>query len=424
MTAKRLIVTSLMAAIAITPVTRATAGDALAGGIIGGIIGGVIVNEASKNRRKRVYSNTTSSATRAANREVQTSLNYFSFPAGTPDGVMGRNSRNAVAQYQAYLGYPATGRLSLYERDFLVTSYHRAIAGGPATNQLIATNQQGTRGLLVAYRNQIAGVSPNPVAPVAVSPQVVAPVVADAPVVSFMASETTEDTMPSFMGQANSLSLASHCNTISLLTNSNGGFVTEVSMSDPNLALNEQFCLARTYAIAQGEELIAKVQGFSADQIAKQCATFGPLLKDHVAGMSLKSQQQVLQDVGQFVLKSGMSPAQLSGTAKICLSVGYRTDDMDVAIGSGLLLVVLGHQVYSELMGHHLTQGIGASQRFDLAQVWYKTGLDALENGATAVFAPGQPDRNSLIREASFRLNGGVGTSSEATTMPVFNVEQ
>ena len=411
MTADRFISIGLACALSFLPVPRAQASD-LGAGLLGGIIGGVIVNESIKsrqNQRQTVYRNSVNSTARAQNREVQTSLNYFSFPAGNPDGVMGRNSRNAISQYQAHLGYPATGQLTPYERDFLVTSYHRAIAGGAATNQLIAADPRGSRGLLISYRDQLAGAPTTTVSPgttVVVTPQVSVqpPVVAAA-----------GNGLPTFMGQSGSISLASHCNKVSLLTNSNGGFVTEASMGDPNQALNEQFCLARTYAIAQGEELASQVQGFSAGQIAQQCAAFGPAMKEHVAGLSLKSEQDVLQGVGGFVLQSGMSPAQLAGTAKICLSVGYRTDDMDVAIGSALLLVVLGNPVYAELMGHHLAQGIGAGQRADLAQIWYQTGLEAISNGAAPVFAPGQPERNDLIRKAAFQVNGGAG---EATTKP------
>ena len=91
----------------------------------------------------KVYRAPTYSAARVENREIQTALNYFNFPAGTPDGVMGRNSRNAISQYQAHLGYPVTGQLSLYEKDFLVSSYHRAIAGGAVTHQQIAQNPDG-----------------------------------------------------------------------------------------------------------------------------------------------------------------------------------------------------------------------------------------------------------------------------------------
>ena len=83
--------------------------------MVGGIVGGIVVNEAPENRQQcRVYGITPSySPDRAANAEVQISLNYFGFPAGTPDGVMGSRSRAAVAQYQAFMGYGPTGYTAL-----------------------------------------------------------------------------------------------------------------------------------------------------------------------------------------------------------------------------------------------------------------------------------------------------------------------
>lgn len=411
---------------------RADASD-VAAGIIGGIVGGVIVNEANKNRRttvKRTYvAPSISSGQRAANRETQTALNYFGFPAGTPDGVLGRRSRAAISQYQAHLGYPVTGQLSVYERDFLVGSYHRALAGGAATTQQIASHPQGTRGLLLVYRDQAAGVAVA-TAPVAVAPQVVQ--VAPAPQPVPAAPVTTEvvaaapepdagTALPTFMGGGEALSLASHCNTVSLLTNTNGGFTTLANMGDPNTVLNEQFCLARTYAIAQGEELAAGVQGVSSDQIAAQCKGFGPVMKDHVAALSLKPKDQVLRDVSGFALSTGMAPPQLAATAKICLSVGYRTDDMDVAIGSGLILAALGEQVYGELMGHHLSQGFGATQRRDLASEWYAMSLQALTSGQPAVFAPGQSDRPALMQAATSSMTQADAGTMTAPVQPVSN---
>lgn len=386
----------------------ADAGDALVGGIIGGVIGGAIVNENNKRRTvktKRVYRAPAYSAARAENREVQTSLNYFGFPAGTPDGVLGRRSRAAISQYQAHLGYPVTGYLSEYEKNFLLSSHSRALAGGYATNQQIATNPMGTRGLLLTYRDQAAGTAPQVPA---VQPEAV---VVAAPAEPEPKPKVAA--LPNFMGGGDGKSLASHCNTVSLLTNTNGGFTTLASMADPNVVLNEQFCLARTYAIAQGEELASSIQGVGTAEIAAQCQSFGPVMKDHVAALSLKTRDEVLQGVSGFVLTTGMAPPQLVATSKICLSVGYRTDDLDVAIGSGLILVALGEQVYAELMGHHLSQGLGATQRTDLAGQWFQMSLTALDAGQPAVFAPGQPERSALIRAAA------TGEGKDAMSAPV-----
>ena len=453
----------IAASLVVSPVNRAAAdaGD-VAAGVLLGVIGTAAVNSANNNKKKTYTSTKTktvyktpsiSSAQRAQNREVQTSLNYFGFPAGSPDGVVGRNTRSAISQYQAHMGYPPTGQLTDYERTFLVSGYHRAIAGGAATAQLAAANPMGTRGLLKTYQQEAAGIAPTyataaqiapamPMAPqqqgarntvIVVAPkQEAAPAVApvEEPIVEAAVPNFGAGALPNFMGTSESVSLASHCNKVSLLTNTNGGFTTEAVMTDANFAMNEQFCLARTYAIAQGEELTAKVQGFTKDQIAEQCEAFGPALKDQIAAMSLKPQAEVLQEVGAFVLQSGMSPAQLSGTARICLSVGYRTDNMDVALASALMLNALGEPVYGELMGHHLSQGFGAARRPDLALAWYDGSLDAIAKGATPVFAPGQPERSGLIRKAAYRLGGAVegtgmidATAPQPVALPTFSVE-
>ena len=227
-------------------------------------------------------------------------------------------------------------------------------------------------------------------------------------------------------GAARQESLAAHCNKVSLLTNSNGGFTTEAQMTDASFALNEQFCLARTYAIAQSEEMVSQVSGFTPQQITQQCEGLAPVLKSQIDSLSSASEPVVAQDVASFVAGTGMSRDQLLGTAKICLGVGYRTDNLEVALASALGLFSMGEEVYGEIMGHHLAQGYGVSQNLDLSQQWFNKSFEAHEAGATAVFAPGQPERNSLVRQASLR-NSGQDTSSlvqPASAPPTFKLSE
>jgi peptidoglycan hydrolase-like protein with peptidoglycan-binding domain len=398
--------TALVAtALTLTP-AASQAGDALVGGIIGGIIGGAIANSANHNAAPRRTTTRTykaprsgiSAAQRASNREVQVALNYFGFPVGTPDGSIGPKSRAAISQYQVQMGFAPSGNLNAWEQDLLVQSFYRAQAGGVMTAQQVASDPRGVQGLLFTYRDEKLGVGAAPggqmAAMAAPAPAAIAPLVAAAPDVP---------SLPFFIGQpATQVSLASHCNKISLVTNSNGGFVTKASLSDPGFALSEQFCLARTYAITQGEELGAKVAGFTPQQIAEQCAGFAPVMAPHVAALSSSPAAAVLQGVAGFVAGSGMTPDQLAGTAKICLGVGYVTDNMDVAIGSALVLTAVGQGGYAELAGHHLAAGIGAAQRMDLALPWFDAALDA----GGAVFAPGMAERPDLIRTAAYAAAG------------------
>ena len=557
---------TLAAAVAVTlAVTPAAtlAGDAFVGGLVGGIIGGAIANS-QKPKTRTVYRTakpTVSSSQRQANRDMQTALNYFGFNAGGADGVIGQRTRTAVSSYQAMLGYPVTGQITQYERDFLMSSYYRAQAGGPTTAELIASNPQGVRGLLLVYRdeqmngggtlasasigghyglprdvaaavNEIAkssdptaeqlvqrsgfiqlsdingdgrtdyiidtsvtgsafwcnaqscavrvfastpegyqrndfqafNVTPamfsctrgtctktdggtqlataqmlpqqpqtQPAAPQTQMASVVStPVPSATPVVQGGAAVVaTAPVIPNFFGDAApAASLESHCNKVSLLTSTNGGFIRAETLTDPEMALSEQMCLTRTYAIASGEDLMVKVSA-PASQIAEQCAGFGALLKEHVAALSLQPREDVMRGVSGFVLGSGMSPAQLESTAQICLASGYKTDDMDTAIGSALLLVALGKAPYAELLGHHLSQGFGTTERPDLAMAWYGHALDALDNGAAAVFTPGQPERRELLRKAALMLTGNAGVTNDAAgvvtqaaSIPLFQISE
>ncbi len=413
MFSKKIASAALAASLALVPAAPAIAeiGDALIGGIIGGIIGGAIVAESNK---KRITTTTTrattqpsiSSRQREANREVQIALNHFGFPVGTPDGALGPRSQAAISEYQAMLGYTPTGQLTEYERTLLVGSYHRAVAGGALTMQQAASHPMGMRGLLLTWRDEALNPPGQLASAPAAAPQAMPIQPAAAPQAAPIQPAAASG-LPSFIGaDTATVSLASHCNDVNMTTSGNGGFVTLATFADPGQALGEQFCLARSFSITQGDELIGRVSGFTPQQIADQCAGFGPAMAPHVAALSTQSAIAVMTGVRAFAGTTGMAPAQLARTAKICLSVGYRNDDLGVAIGSALLLATLGEGAYGELLGHHLSQGIGAATRADLALEWYQLGFDALAAGGTEVFAPGKPERVDLVRKAAYTIAG------------------
>ena len=434
MTFKRIATACVAFSMVATPAQQVAAENALVGGIIGGIIGGVIVNEANKNRakkktysssstsRKKTYTSSSSgisSAQREQNREVQTSLNYFGFPVGTPDGSLGPKSRAAIAEYQVTMGFPGTGQLNDFERDILISSYYRAQSGGAATATLMATNPRGAKGVLIAWKDERLGIGlpqgtlangtglgaatfAAPVVAGALAPAM--PTFQAAPVVSALPVATA---LPSFLAQgASSVSLASMCSQVSVATSTNGGYMTQLNMTDPTFALSEQFCIARGYAIAQSDDMVSKVAGFTPQQIAEQCASFAPVMKDHVAAISLRPRAAVIDGVMGFVTSSGMAPAQLAGTAKICLGIGYKVDNAELALGSALLLGVMGERAYGELVGHHLAQGIGATPRPDLALDWFEAALGDPSEPIVQIFAPQMPDRAGLIRMAAYAKAG------------------
>ena len=136
MISKTITASAVALSLAVIPATKvsADAGDFVAGAIIGGIVG----HAATKNQqRKRATTRTYTKKTykprlpsTQEGREIQASLNYFGFNAGTVDGQLGSRSRAAISSYQAYLGYPATGQLTPFEQNLLITSYNRPRRAG------------------------------------------------------------------------------------------------------------------------------------------------------------------------------------------------------------------------------------------------------------------------------------------------------
>jgi len=422
----------LSGALLLSPAQQAAAdgAEAFVGGLLGGALGTAISNSVQQRRQpvvvekryvtRRAPAPAVNSYQRQQNMQVQNALNYFGFPAGTVDGVMGANSRAAIGQYQATLGYPATGVLSEYERAFLTTSYDRAMVGGPQAAQIMASGQ-GTRGLLLAYRQEQAGVPLAPM-PQPASPPVIAAPPAAAPVVeAAVAPEPAAPTpppapveaaavaagLPSFLPGAAAVSMDSYCNRVSLATGSNGGFVTAAAMTDPAQALGEQFCLARTYAIEQGDSLAGTVQGFSMAEMEEQCLAFAPSMAGYQARLASEAPAAVRGALREFVVSTGAPAAQMSGSARICLGVGYRADDAEVALAAAMVLAGLGEGAYDELVGHHLMNGFAAPRRPDRGLPWLSDAGAALAAGATPLVARGSETHAALIEQAVAALSGG-----------------
>ena len=153
-------------------------------------------------------------------------------------------------------------------------------------------------------------------------------------------------------------------------------------------------------------------------------------MSDYVARAGEAGRDAVLSDARQFVLGADMTTDQLSTTARICLASGYRRDEMTPAIAGAMTLVALGEKPYAELLGHHLSKGFGTPERADLAQDWYAMAVDALDGGATPVFAPEQANRGTLLHQATMALSGGQASggpapvSTQGEPLPVFQVSQ
>ncbi|WP_444452062.1 peptidoglycan-binding domain-containing protein [Rhodobacter capsulatus] len=510
----------------------ANGGDVIGGLIVGGLLGAAIANDQNHRRapthRSSAPKSGISSAQREQNREVQTALNYFGYPVGTPDGSLGPKSRSAISQYQALLGFPPTGQLAEMERQILVTAYNRAMIGGPQVQQIIASSPQGIRGMLLAQRDETLGTStagagpammpgssigglppdvssavyeiarnanvdpmllmqragfvtmtdlnadgrtdymldtsvsgsgfwcngpactveifastpqgyqrndfqvagatpamfscthgacevkpggapttvaaqPMPVAPAPMMPTLPAPVPVAQP-----AAPAAPAVMPNFAAAMTppKLTLTSYCSAVGAKSGANGAPQTVAAMNDPAQALGEQFCAVSAAAKADGAALAAQIPGFTPAQIAEQCKGFSAALKDQVAKIATTPRDDMVASIQGWLKTSGMPEAQLAATSKVCLGVGYETDDAEMALASALVLTGTGNMVYAEMIGHHLASGVGLEAQPALALDWYDVGLNALSVGQTPVFLPEQTDRAALIKKAALAING------------------
>ena len=421
-----LVATSLI----VVPVQRAQANEA-ASFLGGALLGGIIVNEVNKNnQRKRAaastptrktYSSGVSSAQREQNRQVQTALNYFGYNVGTVDGSIGSRSRAGISRYQADMGYPPDGNLDDYERDFLLSSHQRALASAnvPPYNQILAT--QGQTALLRTYRNEQLGIAtPTPgIQSTTVTMPAPAPAPLPAPVASptetVMARASTA-TLPDFSFGQSAPTAAEHCNEINVLTAANGGITASGRVSDPDFALSEQFCLARSTALAESDAIVATIPNLTDDQIAAQCAGLTEVIGPELDALADTRPSKVIADTGGLLQASGKPMPQLVAGGKVCLGVGYRSDDGEMALASALLLAGAGELGYGEVVSHHLREGIGIEQVSpEQADAWMALALNAIENGSGPVLGQA-PERVAVLAEA---MNGGSAPSG-AAALPVF----
>jgi peptidoglycan hydrolase-like protein with peptidoglycan-binding domain len=441
---RRVCASLVAAAMIAAPVQQAAAGDGAK--ILGGLIlGAAIANEVNKKKRTTRSRSTTrktttrrstiSSAQRAQNRQVQTALNYFGYNVGGADGVIGRNTRAGIARYQADMGFTPDGGLDPYERDFLLGSHQRAQASAHVApyNQIVAT--QGYGGLLRTYRNEQLGIQtagiqqPQPVpqpipqpAPAPAPTPVTAPAPAPVPQpqpqpAPATATAAAPAALPSFTFGQVAKSVNEHCNEINVLTAANGGITTAGRVGDAAFALNEQFCLARTHAMAESTKITATIPNMTDAQVEQQCQGLAQVIAPQMENLSGARADQVISGTSGVLQQSGQPMAQLISGGKVCLGVGYRTDNAQMALASAVLLTSAGQLGYGEAVSHHMREGFGTSQAApEQAGSWMKLALDAVSTTAGAAVMGQSPERVAVLQDA---MNGGAPSNGVAA-LPAF----
>ncbi|PCH66744.1 MAG: hypothetical protein COC12_12515 [Rhodobacteraceae bacterium] len=422
---KSISVALVSASLALVPVQRVQAGNDAAAILGGLIVGGIIVNEVTKsNQRKRAaeqqrlqqqraHSNANTSARnaqRAQNRQVQTALNYFGYNVGTVDGSIGRNTRNGIARFQGDMGFTADGRMDDYERDFLINSQQRAEVSANVApyNSILAS--QGRYGLLRTFRNEQLGIATTVAAPAPAPVPVPAPAPAPAKAVPAPA------TLPAFNFAESKRSISAVCNEINVLTAANGGITSAARVTDAEFTLNEQFCLARTHALAESAAIVATIPDLTEPQVEAQCKGLTQAVAPQLTALDVVSPGAVINATSIFMQDSGQPMDRLISGGKVCLGVGYRTDDAEMALASAVLLSAGGELGYAEIVSHQMREGFGTKRATpQQASKWMSLAMDAMSGGGAMVLGQSQ-DRMAVLQVAS--TLAGQTTSA----LPVFPV--
>lgn len=442
--AKKSLGGAMMAALLLTTsVERTEAGDL--GKVIGAVGLGVIVGcqtgalkcRGTRNVRPgRNYAPKMSQAQRQQNRDVQSSLNAFGFPAGTVDGSLGKRSRAAIRDYQGYMGYARTGQLTAVERDMLVNGWRKLQAGGGnAYPQTMAA--LGARGLLNIERDpnfpsqfgdNVGGgyagggyngggyngggynnggqnggnwgtaqpgnrMQPQPF------PQPVQPI-----------QEAKPLPVPTPIPDLNRTgeviaSAASRCELVAQTTRIQNGVIQAVNMTDSNQALSEKFCEARSFAITQGNTVSAQFQ-ISSAELEGHCTQITEGFKTVVSALPSAQIEQSAAATKVAVSDLGLTdPSTATAYGKICMGVGYKLDNAEMALSGALMLMAGGHAPHAEVVGHHLREGFGVPASTASAVPYYSVAMNALEQGAEPAFMPSTTVERVQVIRAALKLD-------------------
>jgi len=401
----KIIIPTLCAALALPPAPAAAndAGKVIGGLILGGLIGSAVKGQQQKRQQQRQQVRRAPNPQRERNREVQTALNAFGFPVGAADGVLGPNSRAGIRNYQTYMGYPATGQLTDYERATLVEGYKRYNAGGGQAYPQVVANE-GTKGLLKAFSDPNYANRYRQTARAGNHAEQTGAVTRGAGnQAGGTATLGTNGALPALdltRGSAPA-SMATHCEVVAGMSQVNGGAILASDVADPEQALGEQFCEARSYAMTQGQALMTNARA-TEEQMNTLCSQIADNMAPAVAGLAkenVKVTKTRATEIAQNIYNGDMTVA--AGYGQICLGTGYRQDDAAIALGGAMSMVAAGEMPYAEIMGHHARWGFGVPQAAEVSQLWYETALSAMDNGASPVFLPSKTaERNAVIRAA------------------------
>ncbi|MCY4306169.1 MAG: peptidoglycan-binding protein [Aestuariivita sp.] len=390
---------------------------------------------------------------RQQNKDIQQSLNAFNFPAGTIDGIIGRGTRSAIQQYQSYMGYNPSGQLTDFERDILVNSYRKLQRGDGYASYPNMMAQEGPRGLLKAevnprYPQRFGDLQPTTAPPqvatnyqqpatqpnqyaVNTQPQIANNNNQASPLLHNSEQQLSPISLPPLepIGKTRT-SVAEHCELVGLTAQTLSG-TTSTDMTSPDQVLNEKFCEARSYAISQGQFIASQVRA-SEQELAKGCNEITKHYQSIFPTVENGELEQVVASTKNTAIQVGLTDTQIANAyGQICLGMGYRQDNAEMAFASSLLLIAANERPYGELVGHHLRKGFGVKATPSRSVDWYVDSMTSLENGANPAFEPSTTvNRINVIRSAigngleeysMIRKSNCTNTAMEPATCLAFN---
>ncbi len=407
MTIKAFIFAALTAGLglALPPAPAQAQSNNQLGAAVGGIVLLCILNpRACQGSRPRAHGN-------AAVRADQKALNFFEFDAGGADGVMGRRTRGAIERYQAFMGYPITGRLDDAQRATLqdarawAQSDRAAAYPGITARELLAAfvdERNGGNYCARTGRCPYAGGQPQPAPPPT-------------------NQGNGPGTIPVIPATAYS-SVTGLCDSVQLLEQASPVSLAPLGQPrDMTRVLDKEFCDARDYSMAVTQNLLsqANLPDSQLDQFCDQTATY---IKRYLPDLANMRRDQVLSAVRRAIGDASISVANARNTGKVCLGYGYRKDSAEMALYSAALLAGAGLAPYAEIIGHHSRAGLGVQKNDRVAREWYDAAFSSLENGVQPEILPRQSRRRvAAMRDA---LNGVSQAAIPAVTssFPTFNL--
>lgn len=456
-TTKYVGVAALVATMVTVSAQRASADDVLKGAIGLAIICGVTQKCAGKSKttKRVVRPSGISAAQRQQNRDVQSALNAFNFPVGTVDGSLGRKSRAAIGNYQAYMGWNPTGRLDQFQRDTLVGSWNNLqYGGGNAYPNMMA--REGTKGLLrtalnpqypaqfgdnvqggygqqqdtfagndqgqqsfgqqnlgqqQAFGNDALGNNSGTFQEPLQDPNQTfgnQQVASQGQIIDERNSGAVQPIQklgPLTLKGNEPVSIASRCELVELTTKAKG-VIDANSMSDPNQALSEKFCDARDFSIRASQYVMSQVS-VSENEMTGTCGQIQSAMAPEMPRLSSETVDGVLTAAGTVNTALGLdNPETAEIYGKICLGMGYRQDNAEMALAGAMLLTAAGKTPYSELVGHHVREGFGTSANSGASKPWYESAVSALEQGEQPAFEPSTTRQRVMVIRKAIELGG------------------